>query len=117
MYYLSQAVARQGEKGSKWMYDLKAVYGVFFLNFPMPGTKAHKLRTDIVLSDRDTHELFSDKMRYIFIELPSFRTLDLCVEEYGYIEEDAVPGAEVRVREAGRGGDTLFPDKGRTGKI
>ena len=54
------------------MYDLKAVYGVFFLNFPMPGTKAHKLRTDIVLSDRDTHELFSDKMRYIFIELPSF---------------------------------------------
>ena len=72
VYYLSQAVARQGEKGSKWMYDLKAVYGVFFLNFPMPGTKAHKLRTDIVLSDRDTHELFSDKMRYIFIELPSF---------------------------------------------
>ena len=60
VYYLSQAVARQGEKGSKWMYDLKAVYGVFFLNFPMPGTKAHKLRTDIVLSDRDTHELFSD---------------------------------------------------------
>ena len=72
VYYLSQAVARQGEKGSRWMYDLKAVYGVFFLNFPMPGTKAHKLRTDIVLSDRDTHELFSDKMRYIFIELPSF---------------------------------------------
>jgi len=72
VYYLSQAIARQGEKGSRWMYDLKAVYGVFFLNFPMPGTKAHKLRTDIVLSDRDTHELFSDKMRYIFIELPSF---------------------------------------------
>ena len=72
VYYLSQAVARQGEKGSRWMYDLKAVYGVFFLNFPMPGTKAHKLRTDIVLCDRDTHELFSDKMRYIFIELPSF---------------------------------------------
>ena len=32
----------------------------------------HKLRTDIVLADRDTHELFSDKMRYIFIELPLF---------------------------------------------
>lgn len=31
-----------------------------------------KLRTDTVLSDRDTHELFSDKMHYIFIELPSF---------------------------------------------
>ena len=76
VYYLSQAIARQGEKGSRWMYDLKAVYGVFFLNFPMPGTKEHKLRTDIVLSDRDTHELFSDKMRYIFIELPSFAKED-----------------------------------------
>ncbi len=32
----------------------------------------HKLRTDIVLSDRDTHEQFSDKLRFIFIELPSF---------------------------------------------
>ena len=31
-----------------------------------------KLRTDIVLADRDTHEQFSDKMRYIFIELPLF---------------------------------------------
>ena len=83
VYYLSQAIARQGEKGSKWMYDLKAVYGVFFLNFPMPGTKAHKLRTDIVLSDRDTHELFCDKMRYIFIELPSFaKEEDECVNDF-----------------------------------
>ena len=32
-----------------------------------------KLRTDIVLADRDTHELFTDKMRYIFLELPSFK--------------------------------------------
>ena len=83
VYYLSQAIARQGEKGSRWMYDLKAVYGVFFLNFPMPGTKAHKLRTDIVLSDRDTHELFSDKMRYIFIELPSFaKEEDECMNDF-----------------------------------
>ena len=83
VYYLSQAIARQGERGSKWMYDLKAVYGVFFLNFPMPGTKAHKLRTDIVLSDRDTHELFSDKMRYIFIELPSFaKEEDECMNDF-----------------------------------
>ena len=32
-----------------------------------------KLRTDIVLADRDTHELFTDKMRYIFLELSSFK--------------------------------------------
>lgn len=33
---------------------------------------SHKLRTDIVLSDRETHEVFSDKLRFIFLELPSF---------------------------------------------
>ncbi len=41
------------------------------MNFELKGS-AHKLRTDIVLADRDTHELFTDKMRYIFIELPAF---------------------------------------------
>ena len=71
VYYLSQAISRQGEKGVNWKFDLKAVYGVFFLNFRMTDLP-HKLRTDIVLTDRDTHEQFSDKMRYIFIELPMF---------------------------------------------
>ena len=71
VYYLSQAISSQGEKGVNWKFDLKAVYGVFFLNFRMTDLP-HKLRTDIVLADRDTHEQFSDKMRYIFIELPMF---------------------------------------------
>ena len=71
LYYLSQAIARQGEKGTGWQFDLKAVYGVFFLNFRLSDLP-QKLRTDIVLCDRDTHELFTDKMRYIFLELPLF---------------------------------------------
>ena len=71
LYYLSQAVSRQGEKGTAWDFDLKAVYGVFFMNFRLKGN-ARKLRTDVLLADRDTHEVFTDKMRYIFLELPSF---------------------------------------------
>ena len=71
LYYLSQAIARQGERGSDWKFSLKAVYGVFFLNFQLTDL-ASKFRTDIVLEDRDTHELFTDKMRYIFLELPLF---------------------------------------------
>ena len=71
LYYLSQAVARQGERGADWKFELKAVYGVFFLNFRLTNLP-RKLRTDILLSDRDTHELFTDKMRFIFLELPSF---------------------------------------------
>ena len=82
LYYLSQAISRQGEKGLEWKFDLKAVYGVFFLNFSLTDFP-HKLRTDIVLADRDTHELFTDKMRYIFIELPSFtKEEDDCVTDF-----------------------------------
>ena len=33
LFYLSHTVARQGERGAHWQFDLKAVYGVFFLNF------------------------------------------------------------------------------------
>jgi len=72
LYYLSQAIARQGQRGREWLFELKAVYGVFFVNFRLHDTPG-KLRTDIILADRETHEQFSDKLRFIFIELPSFR--------------------------------------------
>ena len=57
LFYLSHTVARQGERGAHWQFDLKAVYGVFFLNFCLADAP-HKLRTDVVLADRDTHETF-----------------------------------------------------------
>ena len=82
LYYLSQTIARQGEKGPNWKFELKSVYGVFFMNFKLKGS-AHKLRTDIVLADRDTHELFTDKMRYIFLELPAFtKEEDECENDF-----------------------------------
>ena len=71
LFYMSQAIVRQGERGSAWMFDIKAVYGVFFMNFRLDG-HPDKLRTDIVLADRDSHETFTDKMRYVFLQLPSF---------------------------------------------
>ena len=37
------------------------------MNFRLDDSPG-KLHTDIVLSDRDTHEVFSDKLRFIFIE-------------------------------------------------
>lgn len=71
LYYLSRAIERQAERGRQWRFDLKAVYGVFFMNFRLRGTP-DKLRTDVILADRETHEQFSDKLRFIFIGLPSF---------------------------------------------
>ena len=71
LFYLSKAIVSQGVAGSGWMFDIKAVYGVFFMNFLLDGEEP-KLRTDVILSDRDTGRLFSDKLRQIFIALPVF---------------------------------------------
>ena len=46
------------------------MYGVFFINFLLDENQ--KLRTDVILTDRDTGKLFSDKLRQIFIALPLF---------------------------------------------
>jgi len=71
LYYLSNAVVRQGERGASWGYDVKAVYGVFFMNFHLEAGE-ERVRRDIILADKETQTLFSDKMRFIFLELPSF---------------------------------------------
>ncbi|MEG1660277.1 MAG: Rpn family recombination-promoting nuclease/putative transposase [Bacteroides sp.] len=70
LYYLSRAIANQGERGSSWQFKVKAVYGVFFMNFCLEG--AGKFRTDVILADRDTGALFSDKLRQVFLALPLF---------------------------------------------
>ena len=75
LFYLSNAIAQQGEAGTEWKFNLKAVYGVFFMNFLLNDNV--KLRTDVILADRETGELFSDRMRQIFIALPRF-----CKEEH-----------------------------------
>ena len=72
IYYLSRAIANQGQKGPSWIFDLKAVYGVFFMNFHLDGRRQARFRTDIDLRDMRTNEPFSDKMRFIFLDLPAF---------------------------------------------
>ena len=71
LFYLSRAITQQAKRGV-WNFQLDAVYGVFFMNFVMDKDMPSKIRTDIVLSDRDTGKLFSNKFRQIFIELPNF---------------------------------------------
>lgn len=58
------------QSGESWKFDIKAVYGVFFINFLLDENQ--KLRTDVILTDRETGKLFSDKLRQIFIALPLF---------------------------------------------
>ena len=70
-FYIAKAIANQGQKGS-WDYELDAVYGVFFMNFKSMELDNDKLRTDIVLSDKETHKMFTNKVRMIYLQLPCF---------------------------------------------
>ncbi len=71
LYYLSRAIIRQGQVGYEWKFDIKAVYGVFFMNFLLADDV--KLRTDVILADRENGDMFCDKLRQIFIALPKFK--------------------------------------------
>lgn len=82
LFYLSRAITQQAKRGV-WNFQLDAVYGVFFMNFVMDKDMPSKIRTDIVLSDRDTGKLFSNKFRQIFIELPNFnKEEDECENDF-----------------------------------
>jgi predicted transposase/invertase (TIGR01784 family) len=103
LYYVAKAIAAQGTTGPGWQFDVKTVYGVFFMNFtfdkaqrgftyhdeptsndthPSPNKKG-KLRTDVILADRDTGEQFNGKLRQIFLELPYFtKNENECVSNF-----------------------------------
>lgn len=71
IYYLSRSIVEQGERGSEWNYDIKAVYLVAFLNFKLSDI-SDDFRTDIALMDMKRRTVFSDKVRLIYLQLPYF---------------------------------------------
>lgn len=72
LYYLSHAISEQGEKGTSWNFDLRPVYGVFFMNFHMKGLKPQAIRT-IQLRVDETGEIFSEKLKAFTLELVDFK--------------------------------------------
>ena len=71
IYYVSRSIVEQGERGSEWRYDVKAVYLVAFLNFKLSDISTD-FRTDVALMDMKHRTVFSDKVRLIYLQLPFF---------------------------------------------
>lgn len=75
LFYMSRAVVDQARKGNEWRYNLKAVYGIFFVNFKLEDTgndDPTESRTEVVLMNRVTHKVFNRKFIQIFVEIPLF---------------------------------------------
>lgn len=82
IYYAAGSIARQGERGSEWCYDIKAVYCISFLNFAQTEISSD-FRTDVALMDMCSCRLFSDKIRLIYLQLPLFtKEVDECCNDF-----------------------------------
>ncbi len=76
------ALVRQGEKGTAWNYDIKAVYVIAFTNFVMTGYYG-RLRIDAGLTDLQQGGLFLDKLRLIYLQMPCFtKEADECENHF-----------------------------------
>ena len=72
LYYMSKSIVQQAEPGRKWDFKLTAVYGIFFINFLLDKDDAQYFCKDVALVEKRTGEVFNNKFRQIYIELPRF---------------------------------------------
>lgn len=82
IYYSTFPIADQAQRGD-WDYRLDDVYTIGILNFTFPEDKQPTnddgIYREIKLMDTNTHEVFYDKLTYIYVELVNFhKTLDQC---------------------------------------
>jgi len=73
LYYSTFPITRQSIPGD-WSFELKAVYTIAILNFVFEDGKddPDKYRYDVMLTDIETHNIFYDKLTFIYLEMPKF---------------------------------------------
>ena len=70
LYYTARAIVQQGVRGI-WDYHLAPVYTVCFMDF-VSESPMLKFRTDLVLTDLQTRQRVSDRIRIVYLQLPLF---------------------------------------------
>ena len=77
IFYSTFPIQSQAPKGREWDYCLKAVYTIGILNFSFPDTSQHeRYLREVLLIDKETHEVFYDKLTFIYLEMPRFRKVE-----------------------------------------
>lgn len=78
VFYSTFPIREQAERGD-WNFKLNAVYTVAILDFIFEEDekKPEKYRYNVKLTDIETHEIFYDKLTFIYLEMPKFnKTLE-----------------------------------------
>lgn len=72
IYYSTFPIRDQAIKGEIWDYELKAVYIIGILNFPLDDVKSPQFYHEVKLMETSTHEVFYDKLTFVYLEMPKF---------------------------------------------
>ncbi len=73
LYYSTFQIQRQVEAGAEY-YDFLPVYVVSILDFVMDNVSgSNEVRTAYRLYEESTHRLLTDRVTFIFLELPKFK--------------------------------------------
>ena len=72
IYYATYPIREQAIKGEIWDYELKAVSVIGILNFALDDVSSSSFRHEVKLMDTTTHEVFFDKLTFVYLEMPKF---------------------------------------------
>ncbi len=75
IYYSTFPIQEQAKKGSEWDFKLEKFYTIAILDFEFDEDKKNpnKFRYDVKLKDIETNKVFSDKLNFIYLEMPKFK--------------------------------------------
>ena len=74
IYYSTFPIREQAQRGGDWDFHLNPVYTIGLLNFNFAEglQNARRWHHEVKLMEVDTHEVFYDKLTYIYVEIPKF---------------------------------------------
>ena len=74
IYYSTFPIREQAQRGGDWDFQLSPVYTIGLLNFNFAEglQSARRWHHEVKLMEVDTHEVFYDKLTYIYVEIPKF---------------------------------------------
>jgi predicted transposase/invertase (TIGR01784 family) len=76
IYYATFAIQEQAQKG-KWNYNWQGVYTIAIMDFSFTNSPHNNVKTQVVLYDEENKMLFSDKLKFVYLEMTKFnKSLD-----------------------------------------
>ncbi len=72
IYYSTFAIQEQAKKG-KWNYNWQGVYTIAIMDFSFTHSLHTNVKTQVVLYDEENGMVFTNKLKYIYLEMDKFK--------------------------------------------